>query len=243
MDAPVESTPSKFADRVLRFLERVEHRVATSSAEREAVFRLRYEAYLKNGLMKPRTDRRLFDKTFDDAPNAWITTTFIDGEFAGTTRVNLGTHESHVIPCLSVYPDVVATPLRSGNVIVEFTRLAVRLDFSRLHPELAYITMRPGYLAAEHFDADIAVASPRAEHMPFYRRVFRGEPLCEPRAYPGLTAKFLCMSANFRASKQLIEARYPFFRSTVQEREALFGSPPTTVRNRGRATLTESLGA
>lgn len=36
-----------FSDRVLRLLERVEHRVATAPAEREAAFRLRFEAYQK----------------------------------------------------------------------------------------------------------------------------------------------------------------------------------------------------
>ncbi len=90
MDAQIAGTPSRFSDRVLRFLERVEHRVARTPAEKEAVFRLRYEAYIRNGLVEPRADGRLYDERYDDAPNAWITMTFIDGELAATTRVNLG---------------------------------------------------------------------------------------------------------------------------------------------------------
>jgi len=219
----VESAPSRFSDRVQRFLERVEHRVARSPPEREAAFRLRYESYARNGLLRPRADGRIYDPPYDDAPNTWITTTFVDGELAGTTRVNLGAREDAILPSLQVYPDVIAPRLRAGQVIVEFTRLAARLSLSSLYSELAYIIMRPAYLAADHFDADLAVATPRAEHVAFYHRVFAGEVLCPPRDYPGLTVKLACMGANYRSVRQNIEARYPFYKSTLAEREALFG--------------------
>ena len=229
MDARIDSTPSRFSDRVLRFLERVEHRIAKSAADREAAFRLRYQAYLRNALLAPRADGQLYDKRYDDAPNALITLTFFDGELAGTTRVNLGAGENAILPSLGVYPDVVAPRLREGHLLIETTRLAAQLDLSSAYPELAYIIMRPGYLAAEHFGADFAIASPRAEHMAFYRRVLCFVPWCEPRDYPGLTAKFACMGADFRAARERIETRYPFYRSTVAEREALFGSLDETM--------------
>ena len=34
------------------------------------------------------------------------------------------------------------------------------------------------------------------------------------------------MGANFHANRERIEARYPFYSSTVAEREALFGPAP-----------------
>ncbi|HYA74699.1 MAG TPA: hypothetical protein VEF36_16245 [Roseiarcus sp.] len=88
---------------------------------------------------------------------------------------------------------------------------------------MAYVIMRPGYLAAEHFNADFAVATVRAEHLAFYRRVFHFVPWCEPRDYPDVNAKIACMGADMRVGKEQFEARYPFFRSTAVEREALFG--------------------
>jgi hypothetical protein len=45
-----------------------------------------------------------------------------------------------------------------------------------------------------------------------------------------LTAKFGCMGVDFLASQNLVEARFPFFRSTQEEREALFGRAPVTVQ-------------
>ena len=219
MGTQTAEATSRFSDRLLRLLERVEHRVAKTPADREAVFRLRYEAYLRNGLLDARADGQLYDERYDDAPNAHITMTFLDGELAGTTRVNLGADVNAILPCNSVYPDLITPQLQAGRLIVEMTRLAARLDFSKMFPELAYFTTRPGYLALEHFDADFAVATPRAEHMAFYRRVFRFTSWCEPREYPGLSAKFGCMAMDFHDVRDRVEERYPIYRSTSAERE------------------------
>ena len=218
-----------FSDRVLRFMERVEHRIARTDCDREAVFRLRYDAYVRNGLLEPRPDRRLFDGHYDNAANAWVMLTFVDGELAATTRLNLGIGEDSLLPSMAVYPDVIAPRLQAGLVILETTRFAANIEFSRSNPELAYVALRPSYMAAERFDIDLAVASPRLEHMAFYRRVLQFVLWCDPRPYPGLTAKFGCMGMDFQEVRARVEARYPFYRSTRSEREALFGSCETAI--------------
>jgi hypothetical protein len=68
------------------------------------------------------------------------------------------------------------------------------------------------------------VATARAEHLAFYRRVFHFEPWCEPRSYPNVTAKIACMGVDFHAFSAQVELRHPFFLSTQREREALFGT-------------------
>jgi hypothetical protein len=228
MRSQIADATSRFSARLLRFLERVEHRVARTADQREAVYRLRYQGYLRNGLMTERADGQLYDPKYDDGPNAWVTMTLIDGELAGTTRINVAHGDYSGLPASHAYPEVMAARLVDWPVVVEFTRLAARLELSSAYPELAYMIMRPAFLAAEHFGADLAVASPRAEHLAFYQRVFNGVAWCEPCIYPGLTAKFACMGANFRANRERIVARYPFYSSTPAEREALFG--PATLR-------------
>jgi N-acyl amino acid synthase FeeM len=235
MDTRTAAATSRFSERLLRLLERTEHRVARTPAEREAAFRLRYEAYLRNGLLEPRADGQMYDEGYDDGPSAWITTTYIDGELAGTARVNVSSDGDAVLPCFNVYPDVVAPPLRAGRVIVEITRLAAQLTLSSALPELAYVAVRPAYLAARHFNADFAVATPRGEHMAFYRRVFQFAPWCEPRDYPGLSAKFGCMGMDFQGSRERVEERYPIYRSTSAEREALFGPVDAAFGAKARA--------
>ena len=222
MTATKGALPS-FSDLVLSFLERVEHRIAKTDAEREAAFRLRYDAYVRNGLVEPRSDRMIYDPRYDDADNAWITLTFVDGELAATTRLNLGVGEDAVLPSMGVYPDLVAPKLRAGLVLLETTRLAANIEFSRSNPHLAYVALRPSYMAFEYFDIDVAVATLRLEHMAFYRRTLQFVPWCEPRPYPGITAKIACMGMDFQGVRARVEARYPFYKSTRVEREALFG--------------------
>ena len=223
MSGATGGAPRSFSDRVLRLLEKVEHRIAVTPAAREAAFRLRFDAYHKSGILQRSDGDRLYDPRYDDAPNAWITTTFIDGELAGTVRVNIGSNENAILPGLQVFADVLVPILSAGQVVAEFTRLAARLSLSRTYPELAYIVMRPAFMAAEYFDADLAVATPRAEHIAFYRRAFGAVVWRPPRDYPGLTATFACVGADYRLARQFIELRYPFLKSDPAEREALFG--------------------
>lgn len=232
MDGAPASAPQSFSDRVLRLLERVEHRVAKTPAEREDAFRLRFEAYQKIGFLQRSEGDRLYDPRYDDAPDAWIATTYLDGELAGTVRVNIGAGENAILPGLQVFADVLVPRLSAGEVIAEFTRLAARLSLSSAHPELAYIIMRPAFMAAEHFDVDCAIGTPRAEHIAFYRRAFGATIWRQPRDYPGLTAKLACVGADYRLARQLIELRYPFFKSEPAEREALFG-PGAQLSRRG----------
>jgi len=243
-DSGVEATgvaPRSFSDRVLRLLERVEHRVAKEPADRDAAFRLRFEAYQKIGFLQRSDGDRLYDARYDDAPNSWITTTFIDRELAGTVRINIGSDEHSALPGLQVFADVLVPKLSAGDVIAEFTRLAARLSLSRMYPELAYAIMRPAFMAAEHFDADWAVGSPRAEHIAFYRRAFDATVWRPTRDYPGLTAKLACVGAEYRATRQHIESRYPFFKSDAGEREALFGPKSGGPRRTGSEGLDTAL--
>ena len=54
----------RFADRVAKMLERVEHRPAMCQADRKAAYRLRYEAYLRENLLNQRLDAMEREKAF-----------------------------------------------------------------------------------------------------------------------------------------------------------------------------------
>jgi hypothetical protein len=232
MEVGVGVTISRLSDRVLRALERVEYRCARTSAEKEAVYRLRYEAYIRQGLIAPRADGRLYDEGVDDAPNAWITTMFIDGELASTVRIHVADREGAEIPSLDPFCDLIEPHLRADRVIVDPTRLAAALEVARRCPELPYLALRPGWMAGEHFGADFGIVSVVEQHQAFYRRVFGYAAWCLPRDYPGFNLKVACMGLDFRAAKARVEARHPVFRSTTAEREDLFGRSEARPRDR-----------
>ncbi len=219
----VGSTTSRYSDRVLRFLERVEHRRAVTAAEKDAAYKLRYDAYVRQGLINPRASGRLHDEAYDEMTNSWITTTFIDGELASTVRINVASEPGDRLPSLVPYSDVIMPHLRAGRTVIDPTRLAAELEFSKRFPELPAIALRPVWLAAEHFDAGIVVATIVEKHEGFYRSALGYELWTEPREYPDFNLRVACMGIDFRASKDQTKARYPFLNSTPAEREALFG--------------------
>jgi len=223
MDMGVSGMSSRFSDRVLRLLERVEHRRANTRTEREAVYRLRHEGDVRQGLNEPRADGQSDDKALDGAPNAWITTTFIDGELASTMRVHIGADETDAIPSLGPFSDVIMPHLRMGRTIVDPTRLVARLEFAIRFPELPYIALRPAWLAAEYFKADFVLATILRQQRAFYRHALGYQLWREPRDYQDFSREVACMGLDFSVAKERVEARYPFFRSTWAERDALFG--------------------
>ncbi len=231
----------RFADRVARMLERVEFRAALAPADREAAYRLRYQAYLRQNLLGPRVDAMLHDEIYDKSDNALTTLTFIDGELASTVRVHVVTNDAAASPTCDVFPDVLAPHLRMRRIIVDPSRLAAQAEMSSEFPELALLALRPAWMAAQHFNADILVLSCAAGHQAFYRRMCGHQTWSGLRNYPKVTAKVVCMGLHFPTGRERVESRYPSFRSTPGEREALFGglsqsiTPVKSVVNRSLA--------
>jgi hypothetical protein len=219
-------------------LERVSHRCARTRKDRQAVARIRNDADFRQRLIEPRSDDRRDDEADDEAPNAWVIMTLIDGELASTLRIHVAADENESISSLDAFSDVIAPQLRAGHVIVETTRLAGQVDLARLHPELAYLALRPAWLAAEHFEADFLVTGVAEQHQAFYRYALGYQPWGAPRDDATGNFKLVCMGLDFGAAKQRIEARYPFFRSTPSERVALFGG--RTERRRSAFDASEA---
>lgn len=218
----IDFLPSRFSDRVLRLLERVEYRRAESPEDKDAIFRLRYDAYLREGAIEPRASGR-FSDPFDEACNVQIIGMFIDGELASSIRIHVAASEDAPLPAKSVFPEVLRPRLRQGQIIVDPTRFVTRLEFSRRFHEMPYLTVRPGWMAGEYFKADFILATCRSEHQSYYRRVFGHETWCAARDYPTLKKPLACMGLDYFAMRDRVQQRYPFYESTEAERADLFG--------------------
>jgi hypothetical protein len=236
MEASLASANTSFAERAAKILERVEHRCALTSNDKELVYSTRYIAYKRENLIQPRLDERIYDESYDESPNHWNIMTFLDGEFVSTFRIHVGQGVTAILPSLSTFSDVLGPFVREGRVIVDPTRIAAKLEFAGKVPELPYLTIRAAWLAAEHFRGDIIVSTCIREHEAFYRRVFGFESLCLPRAYPQINRAIVCMALDYRAQKARVETRYPLFRSTESERQKIFGAP-TRLSHRKTAVL------
>lgn len=86
------------------------------------------------------------------------------------------------------------------------------------------MALRPAWLAAVRFDADVVPAAVAAGHVSFRQRVFGYETLSEPRDYPSARFEIVCLALDFPSTRDAVVERYPILRSTEAEREALFGA-------------------
>ena len=185
-------------------------------------FRLRYDEYLDEKAIEPNFGKTLSDH-YDDLDNTTICGLFVDGELASTIRVHVATIDFPDFPAMKS-PDKLVPELDDGRVIVEASRHATADVFSRAYPNLMpFMTIRMTWLAAEYFGADLYIAAVRREHQAFYRRVFDGTVVCEPRPYNQLITPLSLMTCDYQARRNWVHERYPIFRSSLFERRMLLG--------------------
>lgn len=212
-----QRSPSRHRD----MLDRVDYKLITTDEDKQEIYRLRYRAYLKEGAIAPNPLGITTDR-FDDLPNTWIFGVYLDGELASSLRISVGSKEHPETPSMDVFPDLLKPEVDAGKVFVDPTRFVADPDRARRCPELPYMTVRLAYVACAYFEADIGLATVRAEHQAFYRRTFLQTSLCEPRMFPGLLKPVGIMAADFRETRDRVFARYPFMRSSHFEQRKLF---------------------
>lgn len=203
-------------------IERVTYRLMETDEDKEAIYSLRYRAYLHEGAIEPRPIPLLSDR-FDDLPNSWTFGIYVDGELSSSLRISLATPDNPVTPAVDAFPDLLEPELAKGRVIVDPNRFVADPANRTRFPELPYMTVRLGYVACGYFNADLGTATVRAEHRAFYRKVFLQQSLCEPRPYPTLTKPLCLMAAHYPSVRERIFQRYPFFRADDAECRRLFG--------------------
>ena len=212
---------TNLSESVARLLDKIDYRLADSTDAREAIFRLRYQAYTRDGGIFPNGSRK-FSDAYDEIGNVFLFGVYIDGELASSIRIHVASREHPAFPTLDVFPDILQTEIDAGKVIVDSTRFVADEKLSRTYRVLPYATLRLGGMAAHHFHADHLLAAVRPEHQAFYRRIFHHRLVGAPRPYPGLAKPICLMMADYPRFVGQVHRRYPFFRSTLFERRMLF---------------------
>jgi N-acyl amino acid synthase FeeM len=222
VSASVSELPGlSLVDRVMKLLNRVDYRRIETAEEKDAVFKLRYQAYMREGAIEPNPSET-FSDSLDNAPNVSIFGVYLDGKLASSIRLHVATPACGELPALNVFSDILGPHLAAGRTIIDPTRFVADRELSRRYPELCYVTTRLAWLASEYFATDWLLATVRLEHQAFYRRTFGHQPICPPRHYPSLTKPISLMALDYEAARAAVPRRYPFFHSTHFERRMLF---------------------
>ncbi len=215
---------SGFSDSIARLSDRIDYRVANSDKQREAIFRLRYQAYVRDGTISPNSSRT-FSDAYDETGNVYIIGLYIDDALASSIRLHTASSKHPKCPSLEVFADVLQPELDAGKVIVETSHFVADESYSRLHCGLPYATLRLCMLAARYFRADHVLAAVGARHREFYERALNYTPMCKSRPYPLLAKPISLMTVPYLAAADELNRRFPFFRSTFFERRMLFERP------------------
>jgi N-acyl-L-homoserine lactone synthetase len=202
-------------------LEQVDYRLIESPEDKDAIYRLRYRAYLREGAVLPSESQRVTDR-YDDLANNYTFGIYLRGELCSSIRISVLTSEHRGSPSSEMFSDMLHPELDRGKTIIDPTRFVADPDKAKRFPELPYVTVRLGWVACAHFNADIGLANVRPEHRAFYRKVFLQEPWGEPRLYPGLIKPVGLMAADFPAIRERVYQRFPYMRSSAFERRMLF---------------------
>jgi hypothetical protein len=206
----------------MKLLNRVDYRRIATPEEKDAVFRLRYQAYMREGAIEPNATQTFCD-SLDNSPNVSIYGVYLEGILASSIRLHVASPACGELPALNVFSDILSPHLAAGRTIIDPTRFVADRELSRRYPELCYVTTRLAWLASEYFETDWLLATVRLEHQAFYRRTFGHQPICPPRHYPSLTKPISLMALEYGAARAAVPRRYPFFHSTHFERRMLFG--------------------
>jgi hypothetical protein len=212
---------SRFADRVLQLLERVEYRRADSPADKAAIYRLRHDAYMRAGTVEPKPSG-MFHDAMDETDNAWLIGVFIDGNLASALRLHISASLRAPLPELASFQDLIEPHLTAGRTIIDASRFVSSLEFSQQYSEIPYITLRPTFLAEEFFAADYVIAGCLAEHQAFYRRIYGAVTWSAPRPYPHFKRSMALVAYDCNLQREKTYGRYPFYQSTNAERARLF---------------------
>ncbi len=212
---------SSFCDSVYELIGRAECRPVLDAGEREEVFRLRYAAYRREGAL-PLNAPEIFRDRFDQEPNSTTFGIYVDGRLASSLRIHVVNRFTPEHPGLHVFPDHLSPLIDAGQVLIDPTRFVIDAVSSRRYPKLPYVTVRLAWLACEWFRADKLLATVRSEHQAFYKRLFGHRIVCSARPYPTLTKPLGLMVLDYRLARDKVVRRYPFFSSTLSERQSLF---------------------
>ena len=217
------SEKSGFSQRLDELIARTTYRLVVSADELETIYRLRHDANVREGTILPNETGKLHDR-FDETPNCMNIAILVDGEVLAALRLHYLSPTHPVSPALDAYPDIIGPMLEAGAHFIDTSRLAANFPQARMTPQLPYVTLRLGIMAAHHFGAHIITGGCRAEHFPFYAREFFAVRACPPRPYPTLVKPLCLVTIDFRKHHQAIIDRRPGYDSQRRERERLFSA-------------------
>ena len=214
------------------FAKRVTCRLASSFIERDAIFKLRYQSYLRAELISQNSFGRYIEPA-DHAANAYLMGLYIERRLVSSLRLQIGSATTPNFSSLELFPHALEPLLGSNKTIVDMSCVATDGELAQRYVWLPYLILRSWIMAAEHFHADYIAATVRPQHQLFYQRVLNCGLHSELQLPPHQLASVGLVTLTFASSAKRLYENLPFLRSTPSERQQLFEHDTTPIKVTG----------
>jgi hypothetical protein len=214
-----------FPPPLVDMLDKIAYRRVPPDVVFDPVYRLRYQAYRRENFIPVNVEGICRDD-LDDTANGMTFGVYLETRLIASIRVHILSSEHRKSPSMKVFPEILDPLLDNGLTFMDPSRFTVDKDASLAMPALPYLTLRISSMAAEYFNTDYTLSLVRPEHGAFYRRVFKAECISDVRSYPGIDFDVMLFQSKLDVVRNAVKARFPIFKSTPAERQALFGDKP-----------------
>lgn len=203
-------------------LEHVEYRLVTGGEDLEDIYRLRYDSFLRAGMLNADPSGMLHDR-WDDLPNSYRFAVYYDGQLMSTMRLHHITRDFPYAPAYDTFPEALAERVAKGESFIDGTRFAAYADIAPSPLSIPFLTIRLALVASSWFGQTACLSAIKPEHTAFYKRMFDAKAIAGPTLYPGLVVPRYLYETPCGENLIKVLTRYPFMQSTKSEQRMLFG--------------------
>ena len=132
----MQAPATVFFDRIARLSDRIDYRIADTDELREAIFRLRYKAYVRDGTILPSASGIILDR-YDETGNCYLFGLYIDNILASSIRLHVLSSKNAKSLSREIFSDVLQPELASGKS-------------SLMHPTLSLTKSLLGFIGKCH---------------------------------------------------------------------------------------------
>jgi len=119
------------------FARRVTCILASRYVERDAIFKLRYQAYLRAGLVSENSFGRHIEPA-DHVANAYLMRLYVDRRLVSSLRLQIGSAATPYFSSLELFPHLLEPIRRSGKTIIDMSCVATDGVLARQYVLMPY---------------------------------------------------------------------------------------------------------
>ncbi len=215
--------PAKLSlqDRIRAMEHRIEYRRMVDFEDREAVYKLRRDAYARHSGDSSLWVSHGIDEMHEE--NSTTIGLFIDNRLAGSFKITVITAEYPDCQSRTYFREDVDALLAKGNMIIDPGRFVADPQAALDYPELPFLLMKVPVMACQYFRADKCFSHVSKEHSSFYRRMFNARVISGPEWYEPLQLYWLLMISDVDRIYDNVFQRFPFWKADYLEMRQIFG--------------------